>query len=115
LANGAAPASPELAAVLVQCRAEQTRLHGQADPALWAAAAARWDALSQPYATTYARFREAEALLATKALRAQVAARLRAAHAVAVQLGAAPLWRDLERLAQRSRIRLQAPAQPAQD
>ena len=57
----------------------------------------------------------AEALLATKSPRAQVAARLRAAHAVAVQLGAAPLRRDLERLAQRSRIRLQAPAQPAQD
>jgi class 3 adenylate cyclase len=115
LANRAAPASPELAAVLVQCRAEETRLQGRADPALWAAAAARWDALSQPYATTYARFREAEALLATKAPRAQVAARLRAAHAVAVRLGAAPLRRDLERLGQRSRIRLQAPAQPAQD
>jgi hypothetical protein len=111
LANGAASASPELAAVLVQCRAEQTRLHGQADPALWAAAAARWETLSQPYAATYARFREAEALLASKAPRAQVAARLRAAHAVAARLGAAPLRRDLERLAQRGRIRLQAPGQ----
>jgi len=115
LANGAAPARSELAAVLVQCRAEQTRLHGQAGPALWAAAAARWDALSQPYATTYARFREAEALLASRALRAQVAAVLRAAHAVAVRLGAAPLQRELERLAQRGRIRLPAPARPAQE
>jgi tetratricopeptide (TPR) repeat protein len=111
LANGAAPTSPELAAVLVQCRGEQTRLHSRADPALWAAAAARWDALSQPYATTYARFRQAEALLASRAPRAQVAAVLRAAHAVAVRLGAAPLRRDLERLAQRGRIRLQAPGQ----
>jgi hypothetical protein len=114
LANGAAPASPELAAVLVQCRAEQTRLHGQADPTLWAAAAARWDALSQPYASTYARFREADALVASRAPRAQVAAGLRAAHAVAVRLAAAPLRRDLERLAQRGGIRLRAPARPAQ-
>lgn len=115
LANGAAPASPELVAVLVQCRAEETRLQGRADPALWAAAAARWDALSMPYAATYARFREAEALLAGKAPRAQVAAVLRAAHAVAVRLGASPLRVELERLAQRGRVRLQAPAQPEQD
>ena len=38
---------------------------------------------------------------------------LRAAHAVAVRLGAAPLRRELELLAQRGRIALEAPADPA--
>jgi len=38
---------------------------------------------------------------------------LRAAHAVAVRLGATPLRRELELLAQRGRVRLAAPADPA--
>jgi hypothetical protein len=111
LANVAAPTSPELAAVLIQCRAEETRLQGRADPDQWAVAAARWDALSMPYAATYARFREAEALLAGKAPHAQIVGVLRAAHAVAVRLGASPLRVELERLVQRARVRLQAAAQ----
>ena len=106
IVNGAVLISPELAAVLMQCQAEGTRLYGRTDPALWAAVAARWDALSMPYSATYARFREAEALLAGRAPHAQFEGVLRVAHAVAVRLGAAPLRRELERLAQRGRIRL---------
>ena len=45
--------------------------------------------------------------------RAQAEATLRAAHAAAVRLGAAPLRRELELLAQRGRLRLEAPAEPA--
>ena len=38
---------------------------GPSDPAAWAAAAAAWEQLGQPYRTAYAGFRHAEALLAT--------------------------------------------------
>ena len=47
-------------------------------------------ALGQPYPAAYARFREAEALLAGQARSARAATALRAAHAVAVRLGAEP-------------------------
>ena len=100
-------------AVLAQCRAEHSRLHGHPDPAGWAAAAAEWEALGQPYPAACARWREAEALLATRASRARAEQALGAAHAVAVRLGAVPLRRELELLAQRGRLRLEPPAQPA--
>ena len=103
----------ETAAVLLTCRAEQARLHGRPDPAAWAAAAADWDAFGQPYPAACARWREAEALLATRAPRAEVERALWAAHDVAVRLGAAPLRRELEQLARRGRVRLEPPAEPA--
>jgi DNA-binding CsgD family transcriptional regulator/tetratricopeptide (TPR) repeat protein len=103
---------PETDAVLLQCRAEQARLHGRPDPAAWAAAAAQWEALGQPYPAARARFRQAEAMLATRAPRAEVEEVLRAAHTVADRLGAAPLQRELELLAQRGRLRLQAAVEP---
>jgi Bacterial regulatory proteins, luxR family len=109
--GGAQPGGPELAAALLQCRAEQTRLHGPADPAAWAAAATRWEALGRPYPAAYARFREAEALLASRAPRARVEKALQAAHQVAARLGASPLRRELELLARRGRVRLQSPPQ----
>jgi DNA-binding CsgD family transcriptional regulator len=104
---------PELAVVVVQCRAERARLHGSADPNAWAAVAACWHALDQPYEASRARFRQAEALLASRAPRIQVEEVLGAALAVATQLGAAPLRRELESLAQRGRLRLPALTKPA--
>jgi DNA-binding CsgD family transcriptional regulator/tetratricopeptide (TPR) repeat protein len=95
------------------CEAEFTRLELRSDPQQWAALAANWDALCRPYEAAYARYRQAEALLAARAPRAQVQETLRPAHAVAVQLGATPLRRELELLAQRGRVRLEAPAEPA--
>jgi DNA-binding CsgD family transcriptional regulator len=109
---------PETAAVLLQCRAEQGRLHDRSDPAAWEQAAASWDALSQPYPAACARLRQAEAMLARRAPRAQTEQTLWAAYQVAARLGAAPLRHKLERLAQRGRLRLQAPieavSQPAE-
>jgi len=102
----------ETAAVLGQCRAEQTRLHGRPDPAAWAAAAAGWEALGMPYPAACARWREAEALLAARAPRAQVEQALGAAHAVAARLGAGFLLGELERLARRGRVQLEAPPEP---
>jgi DNA-binding CsgD family transcriptional regulator len=103
---------PETAAVLLQCRAEQGRLHGRSDPAAWEQAAASWDAIGQPYPAARARCRQAEALLASRSPRAQTEQALWAAYQVAVRLRAAPLRHELERLAQRGRLRLQAPIEP---
>jgi DNA-binding CsgD family transcriptional regulator/tetratricopeptide (TPR) repeat protein len=112
-ASGGPPnRGPETVAVLLQCRAEQSRLHGRPDPAAWEEAAARWEALGQPYPAARARFRQAEAMVATRAPRAEVEEVLRAAHTVADRLGAAPLQRELELLAQRGRLRLQAAVEP---
>jgi DNA-binding CsgD family transcriptional regulator len=104
---------PELSMVVAHSRAEHTRLHGRADPAAWTAAAARWNKLGQPYDAAWAQWREAEALLASGAPRARAEEPLQRAHAAAVRLGAAPLRRELELLAQRGRIRLQAATEPS--
>jgi DNA-binding CsgD family transcriptional regulator len=93
--------------------AERARLEGRSDPVQWQAAAAAWLALGRPYPAAYAQWRQAEALLARRAPRAKAEETLRAVHTVAVQLGAAPLQRELELLAQRGRIRLAAPGEPA--
>jgi DNA-binding CsgD family transcriptional regulator/tetratricopeptide (TPR) repeat protein len=112
LAPGTSPlvTTPAVAALF---EGERARLEGRSDPVLWQRAASAWQALGRPYPAAYAQWRQAEALLATKAPRAQAEEPLRAAHAVAVRLGAAPLRRELELLAQRGRIRLEAPAEPA--
>jgi DNA-binding NarL/FixJ family response regulator len=82
-------------------------------PAAWATAAARWEALGRPYPAACARFREAEALLASRAPRARVEEAVQAVHEVASRSGAAPLRSELELLARRGRLRLQAPPQQA--
>jgi DNA-binding NarL/FixJ family response regulator len=69
-------------------------------------AAERWERLEVPYRTAYAHFRQAEALLAAKAPRARVQPVILAAHQTAVRLGARPLQREVELLAQRGRLRL---------
>jgi hypothetical protein len=47
-----------------QWDAELGRLLGRSDPAVWAAAAGRWDALSRPHHAAYCRWRGAQAALA---------------------------------------------------
>jgi DNA-binding CsgD family transcriptional regulator/tetratricopeptide (TPR) repeat protein len=100
-------------AVVALWEAERSRLEGQSDPAQWQQAATAWFALDRPYPAAYAQWRQAEALLIGRAPRAPVEEALRAAHAVAVRLGAAPLGRELELLAQRGRVRLEAATQPS--
>jgi len=112
LAPGAIPI-PATPAVVALWNGERSRVHGRSDPAQWEVAGAAWLALRRPYPAAYAQWRQAEALLATRAPRAQVERTLRAAHAVAVRLGAAPLRRELELLAQRGRIQLEPTADPA--
>jgi DNA-binding NarL/FixJ family response regulator len=62
--------------------------------------------LGRPFEAAYAHYRQAEALLAERAPRSQVEDTLRPAHHTAVALGAKPLRQEIERLAQRGRLRL---------
>jgi DNA-binding CsgD family transcriptional regulator/tetratricopeptide (TPR) repeat protein len=95
--------------------AEWSRLEGRSDPQLWQRTAEGWERLQLPYPAAYARFRQAEALLATRAPRAQTQIVLQAAHQTAVALGAGPLRREIELLARRGRLDLEkrAGAAPA--
>ena len=94
-------------AVLAQ--AERSRLEGRSDPEAWQRAAECWERLEHRYAAAYARFRQAEALLGARAPRAQIQPVLRAAHQTTVTLGAGPLGREIELLANRGRLRLDEP------
>jgi DNA-binding CsgD family transcriptional regulator len=88
--------------------AELTRLDGAADPAAWQAAATAWHQLGRSYPAAYAQWRHGEALLASAAGAEPAAEPLRAAHAAAARLGAAPLRTQLEALARRARITVTA-------
>ena len=81
------------------------------DPAgPWLAAAAAWDALSEPYPLAAALLRAAEAALSGRADRAAAERALRRAAGIAGGLGAAPLLADITLLARRARISLDGPA-----
>jgi DNA-binding CsgD family transcriptional regulator len=90
--------------------AEWSRLQGRPDPKLWQRAAEQWERLELRYRAAFARFRQAEALLAAQAPRAQIQPVLQAAHLTAVALGAGPLRSEVELLAGRGRLRLDEPA-----
>jgi DNA-binding CsgD family transcriptional regulator/tetratricopeptide (TPR) repeat protein len=100
---------PGRAGFLLLAQAELSRLEEQSDPERWRAAAAVWQQRERPFDTAYAQFREAEALLAGRAPRPQAEQVLRSAHRTAVALGAGPLRREIELLAQRGRLRLGEP------
>jgi ATP/maltotriose-dependent transcriptional regulator MalT len=102
----AAAGLPELAAWHATALAESARRDGRPDPAAWAAAAAAWERLGQPYRAAYACFRQAEALLATTGDRDTAAGALRRAAEVTGRLGARPLDDEVKALAQRARIDL---------
>jgi len=104
-ADGRVP-TPRTEAQEALGEAEFARLSGHSDPDLWAAAAEASEQLGEPYPTAYARWREAEALLLRGVAREQVESSLRAAHATASKLGAAPLRAEIEALARRGRLNL---------
>jgi DNA-binding CsgD family transcriptional regulator len=98
---------------LLLTQAERSRLEGASDPERWQQAATSWERLERPFEAAYARFRQAEALLAGGAARDQAEVALRPAHQTAVALGAAPLRQEIELLGQRGRLRLQHPVDGA--
>jgi DNA-binding CsgD family transcriptional regulator len=88
---------------------EYQRARGVARPDLWADAADTWERLERPPLAAYCRWRQAEALVAAGASRAEASGPLRQAHAVAARIGATPLAEQLELLAQRARLDLASP------
>jgi DNA-binding CsgD family transcriptional regulator/tetratricopeptide (TPR) repeat protein len=98
---------PWVAGQLLLARAEQSRLEGRSDPERWQTAATAWERLEHPFEAAYARFRQAEALLARGGSRQKAEQAIRRAHRMAVALGAEPLRREIELLAQRGRLSLQ--------
>jgi DNA-binding CsgD family transcriptional regulator len=99
--------SLDTAAHLAHATAMLTRLTAP-DPDAWAAAAAAWHELGDPWAAATARLREADAAASTgKAERATDA--LRDATRIAVELGAASLLDEISAVSRRTRISLHAP------
>jgi DNA-binding CsgD family transcriptional regulator len=104
--------APRVAASLATCEAEISRLVGTPDPDRWAAAAAGWGMLGIPDEQGYALMREGEAALAQRRDRPRAARALMEAREIATRLGAVPLLRDVEALANRAGIALEPPASP---
>jgi DNA-binding CsgD family transcriptional regulator/tetratricopeptide (TPR) repeat protein len=100
-------------ALLATCEAEHARVQGEADPERWLAAVAAWEGTGYPYPLAMARWRAAEALLSRRGDRALASDLLRQGHAAATALGAAPLRRELERLARLARVDLAGGQDPA--
>jgi DNA-binding CsgD family transcriptional regulator len=97
---------PRVAASRAGCEAERSRISGPGDPGLWSEAAAAWGRCDNRYRAAYAQWRCAEAILDAGGDRSETGALLRAARAVADELGAAPLRDELDALARRARIEL---------
>ena len=95
---------PESVARALVAAAELERLRGVPDPEVWSAAAARWAELGLKLELAYARWRQAEAVLAAGGTRADASEPLRAAARLSAESGAALLGSEIERLARRARI-----------
>jgi DNA-binding CsgD family transcriptional regulator len=100
--------TPSAKAWVATAHAEIARAEGSANPGLWSVAISAWDAVPDPAEAAYARFRHAEDALRRSGVKADVASELDAAWRSAVQLGAAPLRAEIELLAKRARIKLEA-------
>jgi DNA-binding CsgD family transcriptional regulator len=84
--------------------AEHSRAAGPSDPVAWSAAADQWDALDYRHRAGYARWRQAEALLATAHGRVPAVRVLSTAAGLAEQH--VPLATAIQALARRARIDL---------
>ena len=107
--------TPNAGGWLALAEAEYERVRGLARPESWSETAAAWDRLERPPLAAYCRWRQAEALVAAGASRREASAPLREAHVVAARIGARPLLRELELLAQRARLDLASPDADSQD
>ena len=106
----ASAVTPNAGGWLALAEAEFERARGPARPESWSQAAAAWQRLERPPLVAYCHWRQAEALVAVGASRTEAAMPLREAHAVAARIGARPLLRELELLAQRARLDLAPPS-----
>jgi DNA-binding CsgD family transcriptional regulator len=86
--------------------AELTRLQGASDPAAWAEAAERFDALGEVVDAAYARYRQAEAMALARSPRDEISPVLLQSRAIAVDLEMHPLLSQIDSLARRARLKL---------
>ncbi len=113
LAEGAADGLlPAAAACRALCVAEHRRYLADDDPMSWAEVAAGWAELAQPYPAAYARWRQAEAMIAARN-RVGAAEPLALARGVAARLGASPLLRAIDDVARSARLSVVASESPA--
>lgn len=110
----------EAEAHLATARAFRARLEGRDDPTEWDGVARAWSALGERYRVARARWRQTEAVLAAagagsiaeqtrtdaRVVRADARGPLREAAAIALELGARPLLREVRELARRALIAL---------
>jgi DNA-binding NarL/FixJ family response regulator len=103
---------PIVQAELATAEAEWSRLHDGhgGSPDRWHEAVMHWEKLSFPHPAAYARRRLAEALLHSPAGASAAARELAAACDTATTLGAGPLLRSIQDLAERARIPVPGPA-----
>jgi DNA-binding CsgD family transcriptional regulator/tetratricopeptide (TPR) repeat protein len=111
----AAAVTPNAAGWRALAEAEYERARGEARPEAWSEAAATWERLERPPLAAYCRWRQAEALVAAGASRREASEPLRDAHAMAARIGAKPLLRELELLAERARLELAPPETASPD
>ena len=102
----AADVTPNATGWLAVAEAEYERARGVPRPEAWSDAAATWDRLERPPIAAYCRWRQSEAFVAAGAPRHDAAVPLREAHAASARMGARPLTRELELLAERARLQL---------
>ncbi len=105
--------TPALAASVLTAEAEWSRVDGPSDPGRWASSAAAWEAVSHPWPSAYARWRQAEALLAARAPRSAAREALARAWTLASTHGVSLLVTEIQALARRARIELPPPGQAA--
>ena len=94
----------QVRALAALAEAEHARLRGSPDPTAWMTAVSALRDRSLAYQEAYAGFRHAEAIMAATADREGAAEHLIVAHRAAVEMGATPLRRLIERFAGRARI-----------
>ncbi len=113
LARSAASSVPAVRDVVLgfveMAAAEDGRAAQRSDPQAWGRVAEVWRARGQPYPAAYAQLRRAEALLAARAQSAAAAQSLREAWQAARGMGATPFLAEIVDLAERARVRLDAP------
>jgi predicted ATPase/class 3 adenylate cyclase/DNA-binding SARP family transcriptional activator len=102
----AARITPNAAGWAAQAEAEYERARGEARPDTWAQAAKLWEKVERAPLAAYCRWRQAEALVEAGSTGVDVAGPLSDAHTVAAAIGARPLLRELELLAERAGVEI---------
>jgi DNA-binding CsgD family transcriptional regulator/tetratricopeptide (TPR) repeat protein len=94
---------------LALCAAELGRLEGLDDASAWDRASTAFEAIPMAYPRAYSLWRSAGAILATGRDKKAAAHALADARAIAADLGAVPLLDQIDALARRARVELDAP------